>query len=73
MVKNKAVKAALTVREREVLVLVALGKSARVIGEDLHITKRTVYEHIRTASRKVGALNRTHAIAIALRDGMIKI
>jgi LuxR family transcriptional regulator, quorum-sensing system regulator BjaR1 len=73
LARNKPAKVALTAREREVLALVALGKSARVIGEALHITKRTVYEHIHTAVRKLGALNRTHAVAIALRDGAIEI
>ncbi len=63
----------LTPREREVLVWVAQGKSAREIGEILHITKRTVDEHAHTAVRKLGALNRTHAVAIALRDGIIAV
>jgi LuxR family quorum sensing-dependent transcriptional regulator len=61
----------LTPREREVLVLVAQGKSARAIGEILRISKRTVDEHVQTAVRKLGAANRTHAVAIALRDGIV--
>jgi LuxR family transcriptional regulator, quorum-sensing system regulator BjaR1 len=63
----------LTPREREVLAWVAQGKSAREIGEILHITKRTVDEHAHTAVRKLSALNRTHAVAIALRDGIIAV
>jgi LuxR family transcriptional regulator, quorum-sensing system regulator BjaR1 len=63
----------LTVREREVLAWVAQGKSAREIGEILHITKRTVDEHVQSAIRKLGALNRTHAVAIALRDRIIEV
>jgi LuxR family transcriptional regulator, quorum-sensing system regulator BjaR1 len=61
----------LTRREREVLWWAAQGKSASQIGEVLHITKRTVDEHTYNAARKVGAANRTHAVAIALRKGLI--
>jgi DNA-binding CsgD family transcriptional regulator len=63
----------LTPREREVLTWAALGKSAWEIGEILHITKRTVDEHVRTAARKLGAMNRTQAVAIALRNRIIDI
>jgi DNA-binding CsgD family transcriptional regulator len=55
----------LTPREREVLAWVAQGKSAWEIGEILDIAKRTVDEHAQTAGRKLGAVNRTHAVAIA--------
>ncbi len=63
----------ITARESEVLRWVANGKSAWEIGEILHITKRTVDEHVQTAVRKLGAANRTHAVALALRDGLIKL
>jgi LuxR family quorum sensing-dependent transcriptional regulator len=63
----------LTARESEVLRWVANGKSAREIGEILDITKRTVDEHVQVAIRKLGATNRTHAVALALRDGLIKL
>ena len=63
----------LTPRECEVLRWVANGKSAWEIGEILEITKRTVDEHVQTAVRKLGAANRTHAVAIALRGGIIKL
>jgi DNA-binding CsgD family transcriptional regulator len=61
----------LTPREREVLWWAARGKSALQIGEVLHITKRTVDEHIQNAIRKLGAANRTQAVAIALREKLI--
>lgn len=59
---------ALTEREREVLTWVAHGKSAWEIAKILDIAKRTVDEHAQTAYRKLGAVNRTHAVAIALRE-----
>jgi DNA-binding CsgD family transcriptional regulator len=61
----------LTLREREVLWWAAQGKSAWEIGEILHIAKRTVDEHTQKAIRKLGAANRTQAVAIALREGVI--
>jgi LuxR family quorum sensing-dependent transcriptional regulator len=61
----------LTVREREVLTWAARGKSAAEIGEILNITKRTVDEHVQNAALKLGASNRTHAVAVALREEII--
>jgi DNA-binding CsgD family transcriptional regulator len=61
----------LTTREREVLTWISLGKSAWEIGEILGISKRTVDEHAQTAARKLGATNRTQAVAIAIRDCLI--
>jgi LuxR family quorum sensing-dependent transcriptional regulator len=65
-------KAVLTAREREVLSWVALGKSAAQISQTLKISKRTVDEHSQTAARKLGAANRTQAVAIAMRDRIIE-
>lgn len=66
-------KIALTAREREVLSWVAAGKSAAQISQALKISKRTVDEHSQTAARKLGAANRTQAVAIAMRDRIIEI
>src|SRR6266700_1514200 len=63
----------LTPRELEVLTWVARGKSAWEIGGILHVAKRTVDEHVQTATRKLGAANRAQAIAIALRGRMIEV
>jgi DNA-binding CsgD family transcriptional regulator len=63
----------LTPRELEVLTWVAQGKSAWEIGAILQITKRTVDEHVNTAVRKLGAVNRTQAVAIAIRNGFIGV
>ncbi len=61
----------LTPREHEVLWWAAQGKSAWEIGEILHISKRTVDEHTQKAIRKLGAVNRTQAVAVALRERLI--
>ena len=73
MPRRQIIKGKLTAREIEVLRWVANGKSAWEIGEILDITKRTVDEHVQTAVRKLGAVNRTHAVALALGDGIIKL
>ena len=62
----------LTLREREVLWWAAQGKSALDIADILRITKRTVDEHIQNAARRLGAANRTQAVAIALRERLIR-
>ena len=61
----------LSPREREVLWWAAQGKSARVIAEILDISERTVNEHSQKAIRKLGAANRTQAVATALRERLI--
>jgi LuxR family transcriptional regulator, quorum-sensing system regulator BjaR1 len=61
----------LTPREREVIAWASQGKSAWEIGEILHITQRTAEEHLATAGRKLGAVNRTHAVALAIRNKII--
>jgi len=63
----------LTERETEVLGWVANGKSAWEIGEILGITKRTVDHHVENAVEKLGAANRTHAVAIAIRDRIVRL
>jgi LuxR family quorum sensing-dependent transcriptional regulator len=63
----------LTSREREVLTWVAQGKSAWEIGKILNIDKRTVDNHTQSATRKLGAANRTHAVVVALRDQTITV
>ena len=73
MPRRQIIKGKLTPREIEVLRWVANGKSAWEIGEILQITKRTVDEHVQTAVRKLGAVNRTHAVALALGEGTIKL
>ncbi|MFN3658993.1 MAG: LuxR C-terminal-related transcriptional regulator [Pseudolabrys sp.] len=62
---------ALTKRELEVLLWSSKGLSARDVGQMLDIAKRTVDEHVQTAARKLGAANKTEAVATALREGLI--
>ena len=63
----------LSAREVEVLALVAAGNRNRDIGEQLCITEETVKVHLRHILEKVGAKDRTEAIAIAVRRGIIRL
>src|ERR1700731_796527 len=64
---------ALTEREIEVLRQIAEGNRNRDIGEKLFITEETVKVHIKHIMEKLGASDRTQAIAIAIRRGIIHL
>ena len=61
----------LTVRERDILRLLADGLSNEEIGARLFISPETVRTHVRKAMAKLGADTRTQAVARALRDELI--
>jgi DNA-binding NarL/FixJ family response regulator len=63
----------LTAREVEVIEQVALGNRNRDVGELLHISEETVKVHIKHIMEKLGAKDRTQAIAIAVRRGIIQL
>ena len=61
----------LTAREREILALVADGRSNGEIGKQLFISTKTVSVHVSNILGKLGAAGRTEAAAIARRDGLL--
>jgi len=63
----------LTAREIEVLQKVAEGNRNRDIAEKLFIAEETVKIHIKHIMDKLGARDRTQAVAIALRPGIIQL
>ena len=63
----------LTARETEVLSKVAEGNRNRDIGERLFISEDTVKVHIKHIMEKLGASDRTQAVAIGLRRGIIQL
>ena len=65
--------AGLSAREREVLTWAAAGKSAAAIAKILNITERTAIAHTVNATHKLGALNKTQAVAKALQNKLINI
>jgi DNA-binding NarL/FixJ family response regulator len=64
--------AALTAREREVLVLVAEGRSNRDIGRTLSIGERTVQAHLGNVLAKLSLSSRTQAALWAVREGLVR-
>jgi DNA-binding NarL/FixJ family response regulator len=61
----------LSARERQVLRLVARGRSNKQIARDLAITERTVKFHMTSIFNKLGADNRAQSIAIAVERGLL--
>ena len=63
----------LSAREIEVLRLVALGSSNKRVGLTLNVTEDTVKAHMKAILHKLGASDRTHAVTLALRRGIIDL
>ena len=62
---------ALTEREVEVLRSVATGNSNKIIASRLSITEATVKGHMKNILAKLGANDRTHAVTIAIKRGIM--
>lgn len=61
----------LTKRQREILQLLANGESTTVAARELGLSEETVKTHTKYALARLSARNRTHAVAIALRESLI--
>jgi two-component system, NarL family, nitrate/nitrite response regulator NarL len=61
---------ALTRREYEILTQLVGGASNKEIAKVLGLTEITIKSHLRNVFRKIGATNRTQAVALALREGV---
>ncbi len=62
----------LTQREVELLRLVAVGLSNKVIGQRLGLTENTVKYHMKNILNKLGLQNRAEAAAFAVRNGLVE-
>jgi DNA-binding NarL/FixJ family response regulator len=63
----------LTAREIEVLRLIAAGDANKLIANQLSITEETVKSHVGNILSKLGANDRTHAVTIGLKRGIIEL
>ena len=72
-IAEHATDGALTPREIGVLRLVAAGNSNKEIGAQLSLTEVTVKSHVKNILAKLGANDRTHAVTIALKRGIIDL
>jgi len=64
---------ALSLREREVLALLAEGASNKEIARSLALSVHTVKFHVATLTEKLGARSRGEAVAIAIRAGLVMV
>jgi DNA-binding NarL/FixJ family response regulator len=62
----------LTKRQREILQMLANGESTTVAARELDLSEETIKTHTKNALARLGARNRTHAVAIALRESLIE-
>ena len=62
----------LTRRQRQILQLLANGESTTVAARKLDLSEETVKTHTKNVLARLGARNRTHAVAIALRESLIE-
>lgn len=62
----------LTQRQRQILQLLANGGSTAAAAKELDLSEETVKTHTKNALARLGARNRTHAVAIALRESLIE-
>lgn len=70
-VPPKGSRGKLTHRQREILQLLADGESTTVAARELDLSEETVKTHTKNALARLGARNRTHAVAIAVRECLI--
>jgi two-component system, NarL family, response regulator len=62
----------LTRRQRQILQAIANGEPTTVAARGLGLSEETVKTHTKNALARLGARNRTHAVAIALRESLIE-
>jgi DNA-binding NarL/FixJ family response regulator len=63
----------LTARECEVLRLVAIGNANKEVAARMGISEETVKTHMKNVMTKLGARDRTHAVVVAMKRGIIDI
>jgi DNA-binding NarL/FixJ family response regulator len=70
-VPPKGSRGAITKRQREILQLLADGESTTVAARQLGLSEETVKTHIKSTLQRLEAKNRSHAVAIGLRESLI--
>ena len=60
-------------REIDVLQLVAIGRSNKIIADELSISEETVKSHMKSILGKLAADDRTHAVTIAVKRGILTL
>jgi DNA-binding NarL/FixJ family response regulator len=63
----------LTIKEIDVLQLIAAGNANKEIAAQLSITEETVKSRVKSILDKLGANDRTHAVTVGLKRGIIEL
>jgi DNA-binding NarL/FixJ family response regulator len=63
----------LTRREIEVLQLIATGNPNKLVADKLSVTEDTIKMHVKSILSKLGANDRTHAVTIAFKRGIMEL
>ncbi|UMZ75040.1 response regulator [Natranaerofaba carboxydovora] len=63
----------LTIREREILGLLAKGYSNNDLSEELGISEKTVKNHVSSILRKLDVSDRTQAVVTAFKNGLVEL
>jgi DNA-binding NarL/FixJ family response regulator len=61
----------LTNKQREVVELLAEGKTYPQIAEELHVSVNTVKTHTSSIRRVLGTRNKVDTVAVAVREGLV--
>jgi DNA-binding NarL/FixJ family response regulator len=72
-IANHTADSNLSLREIEVLRLVAAGNANKLVADKLSISEDTVKGHVKSILSKLGAHDRTHAVTIAVKRGIIEL
>jgi DNA-binding NarL/FixJ family response regulator len=72
-IADHAMDSALTSREIDVLRSIAAGNSNKLVADQLSITEDTVKAHVKNILSKLSANDRTHAVTIAIKRGIIEL
>jgi DNA-binding NarL/FixJ family response regulator len=72
-IANHAMDSTLTSREIDVLRLIAMGNANKIVADRLSITEDTVKAHVKNILSKLSANDRTHAVTIAVKRGIIDL
>ena len=73
IIEDKPQIPALTSRQQEILYCVKDGLTNKAIARTLNISADTVNEHLHAIFKKLGAANRSEALAIAIRNNLLKL
>jgi DNA-binding NarL/FixJ family response regulator len=73
LVRAKPPPAVMSGREREVLTLIAHGKTSDAVAHELSLSPMTIDTHVKNLMRKLDARTRVHAVALALKHGEIEV